>query len=166
MEFINEPLLNWRLERHIEPTRGRPYHKNDNCYAEQKNFDAVRKTVGYFRFDTPDECAALEQVYRFLCPLYNYWHPSFKLASKEKQADGRYKKVYEKKPLTPYERLLDSPDISQECKAELQRRRALYNPVELNRRLNEAVEKLLKLNREKGCSGDTPRQGGGQAPAA
>jgi hypothetical protein len=27
-------------------------------------------------------------------------------------------------------------------------RRALYNPVELNRKLNEAVEKLLKLNRE------------------
>jgi transposase InsO family protein len=53
MEFINEPLLDWCLARHIEPTRTRPYHKNDNWYAEQKNFDAVRKTVGYFRFDTP-----------------------------------------------------------------------------------------------------------------
>jgi gamma-glutamylcyclotransferase (GGCT)/AIG2-like uncharacterized protein YtfP len=52
-------------------TRSRPYQKNDNCYAEQKNFDAVRKTVGYFRFDTPAEYAALAEVYRFLCPLYN-----------------------------------------------------------------------------------------------
>ncbi|MDR2742214.1 MAG: transposase family protein, partial [Treponema sp.] len=54
MEFINEPLLTWCITRHIEATRTRPYHKNDNCYAEQKNYDAVRKTVGYFRFDTAE----------------------------------------------------------------------------------------------------------------
>ncbi|MFP3089226.1 transposase family protein [Treponema sp. TIM-1] len=167
MEFINEPLLEWCLKRHIEPTRTRPYHKNDNCYAEQKNFDAVRKTVGYFRFDTPAEYAALAEVYRFLCPLYNYWYPSFKLVSKEKQADGRYKKIYEKDPRTPYERLLESPDISEECKVELRRRQALNNPVALNRSLNEAVEHLLKIHREKGYTGNTPCQGGGgQVPAA
>ena len=166
MEFINAPLLGWCLERHIEPTRSRPYHKNDNCYAEQKNFDAVRKTVGYFRFDTPAEYDALAEVYRFLCPLYNYWYPSFKLVSKEKQTDGRYKKVYEKEPKTPCERLLESPDISEDCKRELRRRRDAHNPVELNRKLNEAVEKLLKQNREKVYSGNTPCQGGGQAPAA
>jgi hypothetical protein len=75
--------------------------------------------------------------------------PSFRLIAKEKQADGRCRKVYEKKPRTPYERLMESPDVSEECKAELLRRRAGNNPVELNRRLNEAVERLLKLNREK-----------------
>jgi hypothetical protein len=114
MEFINEPLLAWCIQRHIEATRTRPYHKNDNCYAEQKNYDAVRKTVGYFRFDTAQERDALAEVYRFLCPLYNYWMPSFRLVSKEKQADGRYKKVYEKQPRTPFQRLMESPDISAE----------------------------------------------------
>jgi hypothetical protein len=73
--------------------------------------------------------------------------PSFRLIAKEKQADGRYRKVYEKEPRTPYERLMESPDISEERKAELRRRRAGHNPVELNRKLNVAVEKLLKLNR-------------------
>jgi hypothetical protein len=149
MEFINGPLLHWCLERHIKATRSRPYHKNDNCYAEQKNFDAVRKTVGYFRFDTPAEYAALAEVYRYLCPLYNYWYPSFKLIDKVKLDNGRYKKVYEKSPMTPCERLLESPDISDVCKAELRRRKTLYNPVVLNCGLNEAVEKLLRINREK-----------------
>jgi hypothetical protein len=37
MEFINEPLLSWCIGRHIEATRTRPYHKNDNCHAERKN---------------------------------------------------------------------------------------------------------------------------------
>jgi hypothetical protein len=166
MEFINEPLLNWCLQRHIEPTRSRPYHKNDNCYAEQKNYDAVRKTVGYFRFDTAEECAALAEVYRFLCPLYNYWMPSFRLIAKEKQADGRYKKVSEKKPRTPYERLMESPDVSEECKAELRHRRAGQNPVELNRKLNGAVGKLLTLNREKCYKVNNPCQGEGQATVA
>jgi hypothetical protein len=148
-EFINEPLLSWCLQRHIEATRTRPYHKNDNCYAEQKNYDAVRKTVGYFRFDTAEACAALAEVYRWLCPLYNYWMPSFRLVAKEKQADGRYRKVYEKEAKTPYERLMESPDISEESKAELRRRKAGQNPVELNRKLNEAVGALLTINREK-----------------
>ena len=69
MECINEPLLTWCLARHIEPTQTRPYHNNDNCAAEHQNFDAVRKTVGYFRLDSPAEYAAQAEVYRFLCTL-------------------------------------------------------------------------------------------------
>jgi hypothetical protein len=96
-----------------------------------------------------EECAALEEVYRSLCPLYNYWRPLFRLIAKEKQADGRYRKVYEKEPRTLYERLMESPDVSPDCKAELRRRRTSYNPVELKRGLNEAVRQLLKLNQRK-----------------
>jgi hypothetical protein len=166
MEFINEPLLTWCIDRHIMASRTRPYHKNDNCYAEQKNYDAVRKTVGYFRFDTKEECAALAEVYRWLCPLNNYWMPSFRLITKEKQDDGRYRKVYEKQPRTPYERLIESSNVSEESKEELKRRREGQNPVELNCRLNEAIEKLLKTNREKKYGEKTSCQGDNQAPAA
>ena len=166
MEFINEPLLSWCIGRHIEATRTRPYHKNDNCFAEQKNYDAVRKTVGYFRFDSVEECAALAEVYRWLCPLNNYWMPSFRLTGKEKQEDGHYRKIYEKQPKTPYERLMESPDVSLESKAELLRRRGVQNPVELNRKLNEAVGVLLKTNMEKMYGGKTSCKGDGQAPAA
>ena len=77
------------------------------------------------------------------------WYPSFKLIDKVQQEERRYKKVYEISPKTPYQRLLESPEVSKECKAELRRRKALYNPVVLNRRLNEAVEEILRLNREK-----------------
>jgi hypothetical protein len=43
--------------------------------------------------------------------------PSFRLAAKEQPADGRCRKVHEKKPRTPYKRLTESPDVSEECKA-------------------------------------------------
>jgi hypothetical protein len=58
----------------------------------------VRKTVGYFRFDTPVERDALAEVYQYLCPLYNYWYPSFRLIDKEKREDERYHKNPRKEP--------------------------------------------------------------------
>jgi hypothetical protein len=79
----------------------------------------------------------------------NYWYPSSKLADKIKQGDERYRKVYEKTPVTLCRRLPESPEISDECKAELTRREGSRNPIVLNNRLNRAVEKLLKTNREK-----------------
>jgi hypothetical protein len=163
MEFINKPLLEWCLAKHITATRSRPYRKNDNCFAEQKNYDAVRKTVGYFRFDSPAEQEALAEVYTFLCPLYNYWYPSFRLTGKEKQADGRYQKIYEKSPRTPYQRLLESPEVSEASKAELTRRKNGSDPVVLNNRLNRAVERLLQINREKDKVKQPSGQGANQA---
>jgi hypothetical protein len=149
MEFINKPLLEWCLAKHIKATRSRPCHKNDNCFAEQKNYDAVRKTVGYFRFDSSAEQEALAEVYTYRCPLYNYWYPSFRLTDKEKQGDGRYQKIYEKDPKTPYQRLVESGEVSEASKAEMVRRKNGSDPVVLNSRLNRAVERLLKINREK-----------------
>jgi hypothetical protein len=52
-EFINTLLLNYCNDTGVEFTRGRPYRKNDNCFVEQKNDIAVRRTVGYYRFGTP-----------------------------------------------------------------------------------------------------------------
>jgi hypothetical protein len=95
----------------------------------------------------------------------NYWYPSFKLVDKVKQADGRYRKVYEKTPVTPYLRLLESPKVSDECKAELKKRKNAQNPVELNNRLNEAVARFLKINREKASMKQAPCQEAGQAEA-
>jgi hypothetical protein len=155
--------LEWRLARHIKTTRSRPCRKNGNCFAEQKNYDAVRKTAGYFRFDTPAEQEALTEVYKYLCPLYNYWYPLFRLVDKVKREDGRYQKIYEKNPKTPCQRLPESSEVSEESKAELRRWRSAYNPVELNSRLNGAIERLLNINGEKGKVKQAFREGAAQA---
>ncbi|HUZ18820.1 MAG TPA: hypothetical protein VMV68_10570 [Spirochaetia bacterium] len=46
-EFINQLLWAYCNEQSILFTRGRSYRKNDNCFVEQKNDLAVRRTVGY-----------------------------------------------------------------------------------------------------------------------
>jgi hypothetical protein len=150
-EFVSESVFNWFVSERITQTRTRPYHSNDNCLVEQKNYDAVRKTVGYFRFDTREEWEALCEVYKYLCPYYNYWLHSMKLIGREQKPDGRWKKIYEKPLKTPYQRLMEAPDeqVSPECKTELRRRKSLQNPVELNKNLNAAIDRLLQINLQK-----------------
>jgi hypothetical protein len=98
---------------------------------------------------------ALEEVYRCLNPLLNYWYPTIRLIAKEKLASGRYKKIYEKVPKTPCQRLLESPEVAEEHKAELRRRALVFNPVTLKREMDEARERLLKLAAQRGITGET-----------
>ena len=105
----------------------------------------MRKTVGYERFEGEKALEALADVYQFLNPLLNYWYPTMQLTGKEKLPSGRYKKIYAKEPKPPYKRLLESPDLSDECKDELRRRAALLNPIDLKRKMDNARERLFKL---------------------
>jgi hypothetical protein len=120
-EFINEWLRDWSETHAVQFTRSRPYPKNDNCFVEQKNNACIRKYAGYYRFDSPDERDAFNVLYRSLCPLLYYFLPAMKLIGKAR-VGSRLRKVYEKIPKSPYQRLLESPDLSDEVKGELRRR--------------------------------------------
>ena len=154
-EFINHQVWQWCREQGVEFTRGRPYRKNDNCFVEQKNGDIVRKAVGYYRYDTDEETAALAEVYRCLCPLVNFWYPSIKVTGKERLENGKMKKSYDA-PKTPCQRLLESPDLCATVKEELKRRAAATNPVTLKRLENQAVARLLRIHERKQGDGPPP----------
>jgi transposase InsO family protein len=49
--FTNKPVDKRCRARSVEFTRGRPARKNDNRYAGQKNYAAVRRIVGYARYE-------------------------------------------------------------------------------------------------------------------
>jgi hypothetical protein len=146
-EFINHSMLDWqKLVKSLTLTRSRSRHKNDNCYAEQKNNAFVRNYAGYSRFDTERELAALGKVYTSLCPLINFFIPNKKLLSKT-TAGSKTLKVYDA-PKTPYLRLMDS-SISQEEKDNLTALRSLYNPVELQHSVHKAVTALIAAHKAK-----------------
>ena len=145
-EFINSTVLKWCRSERIQFTRTRSYRKNDNCFVEQKNFSCVRNFVGYYRFSGKEQTQALASVYRCLCPLLNFFIPTFKLASKTR-VGSKIKKVYDKNAQSPYQRLLASPDISNKVKAELMRVYKLHNPVKLQQEVHKALDVLMSLNR-------------------
>lgn len=147
-EFINLAVADCCQQLHVDLTRSRPNHRNDNCYIECRNDDAVRRLVGYTRFEGEGQRAALEEVYRIGCLLMNYFHPSAKLVSKVRQGAKVIKR--HDTPKTPYQRLLDSAAIAPEVKERLRATKAALNLVQLKLALDEAVDRLVALADDSG----------------
>jgi hypothetical protein len=144
-EFINDLLYRYCLSEKITFTRSRPYQKNDQAHVEQKNWSVVRHTVGYDRWETPQELALLERIYDDLRLYINFFQPSFKLIAKERLGNKTFKRYDPAK--TPYQRVLDRTDISLEAKARLMSLYVQLNPVELRRRIDQNTAKLWNISR-------------------
>ena len=142
-EFINRNLWRYCQQQGIQLTRSRPGHKNDNCWVEQKNFDTVRKLVGYVRYSSPQALQALNQLYRVQGLLQNYVLPSQKLLEK-KRVGSRVTKRYDP-PLTPAERVLRHPQISLEVKAKVRKVLASLDPLALADQVAELQRRLFSL---------------------
>jgi hypothetical protein len=85
-EFVNNNLIEYCLGRGIELSRSRPYRKNDQAWIEQKNGAVVRKLLGYRRFEGLAAARSITRLYGASRLFVNFFQPSFKLASK--QRDG------------------------------------------------------------------------------
>ena len=142
-EFINHQLWQWCNLEGITFTRGRAYRKNDNCFVEQKNDLAVRRTVGYYRFEGEQQYLALGEVYRHLCPLLNFYYPSLKIIEKTR-VGAHVKKRYDA-PKPPYQRLLESQHLDDSVKANLRRQAAEVHIVKQKRLVDKAVANLMRI---------------------
>lgn len=146
-EFINHHLFAYCTDNKITFTRGRPYRKNDSCHVEQKNWTVVRQSVGYSRFDTDSEVAALGELYRSLRLLTNFFEPQAKLTGKHRDG-ARVRRVYDT-PTTPYQRLLDSGTLTRSQARTLTATYKSLNPAELRREINRHQQRLLAMTRTK-----------------
>jgi hypothetical protein len=151
-EFINKPVDQWCQRNHVEFTRSRPTHKNDNCYVEQKNYAAVRKIVGYFRYQGAAGTAALQAVYDAYNPLLNLYYPCMKQISCER-VGAKKKRKYDQAE-TPFQRLLEQPfeDRLEEhrVKAAALALKDRTDLVEQKQKMDRAVDRLLV------CAQDMP----------
>lgn len=74
----------------------------------------------------------------------NHFKPTFKLLRREKKA-GRTKRIYEKNPQTPYQRLLASADIPEATKARLRAEHAALDPFALKKSIEEKLRQFFTL---------------------
>ena len=140
-EFINDQLYRYCDQEQITFTRGRKGRKNDNAHVEQKNWSIVRRTVGYYRYDTPEQLQLLNTLYALLRLYGNFFLPVMKL--KEKVRIGsKVKRIYDE-PQTPFARVLVSPHVSHEDKAELRETYSYLDLVSLRLQINQLLDKLL-----------------------
>lgn len=145
-------FLNWALHRHLTGrsaqmpwTRSRAYRKNDNAHCEQKNWTHVRQLFGHERFGHPELAPLMNDLYaQEWSQFTNHFKPTFKLLKREKQG-GKTQRIYEKKPQTPYQRLLESPDIPEATKVRLRAEHATLNPFALKKSIEVKLKNFFTV---------------------
>jgi len=140
-EFINDQLWRYCEQEHLTFTRGRVGRKNDNPYVEGKNWSVIRRLVGYGRFATLRQVDRLNALYAVYRLYINHFLPVTKLQQKVR-VGNRVKKVYDA-PKTPYQRVLDSPDVSETVKAKLRAEHAALDIVKLKQQIDQMSDALF-----------------------
>jgi hypothetical protein len=143
-------FLNWALHRHLTGraarlpwTRSRAYRKNDNAHCEQKNWTHVRQLFGHDRFGHAELVPLMNDLYaKEWSQFTNHFKPTFKLLKREKK-NGRTKRIYEKTPQTPYQRLLDSAEIPEATKTKLRDEHAGLDPFALKKSIEAKLKKFF-----------------------
>jgi hypothetical protein len=145
-------FLNWALHRHLSGravklpwTRSRAYRKNDNAHCEQKNWTHVRQLFGHDRFAHPELVPLMNDLYsKEWSQFTNHFKPTFKLLRREKKG-GKTRRIYESQPHTPYQRLLDSPEIPEEKKARLRAEHSRLDPFALKKTIETKLRKFFTV---------------------
>lgn len=146
-EFLNYRLLKYFKHRKepVNYTRSRAYNKNDNAHIEEKNWTVVRQYIGYDRLNNPEQLELLNDLYRNdLNYFLNYFLPSMKLISKERQG-SKIKKKYDKAK-TPFQRLFESKETDEDKKLELLRILNRLDPFKLQENIERKIRLILKLS--------------------
>lgn len=143
--FINDNLYRYCQQEKITFTRSRPYKKNDQAHVEQKNWSVVRRLIGYERYESDEALTLMRAIYQDWRLHINFFQPVLKLVEK-RRVGSKVRKRYDT-ARTPYQRVLESPDVSEEDKERLRQIYFTLNPVVLRQRIDENLERLWNLAR-------------------
>ncbi|WP_129670086.1 integrase catalytic domain-containing protein [Phytoactinopolyspora endophytica] len=149
-EFINHHLARWCQTRQITFTRGRASNKNDQAHVEQKNWSVVRRSVGYFRYDTRRELALLNQLWQPTSLQVNLFLPQQKLISKTRT--GAIVRKQHDTATTPMRRLFDQHDdlVDQHDRTRLETLLQATDLIALRHEITDIQANLIELARRRG----------------
>jgi len=109
----------------------------------------VRRWIGYTRLDTKEVVGALNAVYDVLTPYLNHFVASRRTTSKER-IGARWKISREKKAKTPYERVLDRSDVSEDIKMKLRQEHEKLNPLTMKKDIDRRLQVMFNLQKHCG----------------
>jgi hypothetical protein len=155
-EFVNRHLLRYCQQQKITFTRSRPYRKNDNCFVEQKNYSIVRRTVGYYRYDSDKQLDLLHALYRCLRLYTNFFQPVMKLKEKVRRG-SRVTRRYDQ-PRTPCQRVLEHPRVANQIKTSLHEHYLSIDLLALKRELDRLQLLLFRTAVQAGPPPRSSRQ--------
>ena len=145
-EFINWTAKAWFEQEGIKLTRSEPGKKNDNMCVEERNGHVVRKYLGYTRYDVPEIVPIMNELYHEINLYLNHFMPVRRTIEKVR-VGAKYKRTYEKIAMTPYKRVMEHADISEETKQCLQAEHETLNPLHFKRKIDILINKIHPLQK-------------------
>ena len=139
-EFLNNGVIKFCRKHEITFTRGRPYKKNDQCYVEQKNGSIVRQIVGYDRYEGPEACRQLDQLYRAVRLYVNAFQPSMKLITKTRSGPSVHR-TYDTAQ-TPFRRLVGTGILDPHIQTHLEQIVHGLDPIALQRQVQKLQDRV------------------------
>ena len=149
-EFVNDPMISfWETDaRGVTLSRGRPHHKNDQRFVEQKNDTLVRKYLGYGRLDTVVHTQSINVLYKKMWRYYNFFQPVMRQQEKQIVTDEhgrRHVRRSHDQARTPFDRLCKTGVLAPERRQFLVKLRDRTNPRELRKEIYALLEHILSL---------------------
>jgi hypothetical protein len=148
-EFMNQSCWD-RYQGKL--TRSRPYHKNDNCFVEERNGHVVRKWLGYDRFDIQSLVPLLNEFYDVLTLFNNHFVSNRRIISKQR-VGAKWKITREPVAKTPYDRMMERSDVSAKIKSKLQTIHESLSPQtlrnEIDRRRKKVFDELYRHGKKR-----------------
>lgn len=148
-EFINRFCIAYAEETNLRMTRSRPYHKNDNCFVEERNGHIVRVYLGFERLDVREIVTVVNDLYDVLTPYLNHFIASRRIISKER-IGARWKVTREKVAKSPYQRVLERNDVTEEVKNKLRTEHATLNPAMMKIEIDRLVKRVYDVQKQSG----------------
>lgn len=149
-EFINHHLARWCQTRQITFSRGRASNKNDQAHVEQKNWSVVRRSAGYFRYDTRRELDLLNQLWPLTSVQVNLFLPQQRLIAKTRT--GAIVRKRHDTASTPLRRLLDRyPElVDPHDRRQLEDQLEATDLLALRHQITDIQANLIELARRRG----------------
>ena len=145
-------FINYHLIRHfgskvnpVQFTRSRSYRKDDNAHVEQKNWTHVRQWFGYYRLENQKIVPLMNNLYTAEWRLFhNFFCPSVKLIEKKRVASKTIKRY--DVPKTPYQRVLESSEVSSAGKQALKEQFDNLNPFRLRKAMEKKLQEIFNIH--------------------
>ena len=152
-EFINFLAKDWFDENKITYVRSRAGMKNDNMYVEERNGHVIRKMIGYMNFDCREVVEPLNEYYDVMTSYLLHFVAVRRMLGKEKIL-SKYKRIYEKIPKTPYQRILEHRSVTEKVKEKLRQEHFKLNPLILKKEMEKRLKKVYDIQRQFGNKRD------------
>ena len=114
---------------------------------EERNGSIARKHIGYTRLDEHTLVPLVSEIFHYVCLIHNHFRATRRMISKTREG-AKWKRTFEKKAKTPYQRVLENDSVSKVRKAKLRAEHEKLDVLSLHKKLAtlkaEFIKKLKK----------------------